>query len=314
MVHANGRILYLAPDLAYPSGGVNAIYSHVACLRDNGYAASVVHIIAKNAYPFAAVQVPVLAFDTGLILSPADVLVVPEGMLLPEMTRMPRVKKIAFVQSCLIAYSHPAGHAAWREIGFHGALCCSALTTRFAVGTLGMQRTWTVPNAIDPVSFRPREKKLQIAFMPRKNSGELEFLRASFLLRNPACEAIPWVALDGMPLAEVGRILGESAIFLSTCHYEGFHLPALEAMSCGAVVVGFHGYGGLEYTHDGNGLWCPQGDLLTCLDQLERAVSLVEADGDELAALVGAALETAGRYRRPSRDRALLAAWREIMR
>lgn len=310
-MNAHGRVLYLAPDVDRPSGGVGAIYSHVETLRHHGYDAFVVHFDAAKRYAWADEHIPVLAFSNGLRFYPDDVLVVPEGLLLPELAQMRRIKKIAFVQSCLFAYSHPAGHNAWRDTDFQGALCCSELTERFTRHTLGIANVWRVPNVVDPEIFFPREKKLQIAFMPRKNPEEVKFLRSSFLLRNQ--EPVPWVQLDAMTPAQVGAALGQSAVFLSTCYYEGFNLPPLEAMSCAALVVGFHGYGGLEYATPDNGLWCAQGDLQDCLDKLEQAVALFSRADPRLTPLQQNGLVTAERYRKPARDQALLSAWANIM-
>ena len=93
--------------------------------------------------------------------------------------------------------------------------------------------------------------------------------------------------------------MGQSAVFLSTCYYEGFNLPPLEAMSCAALVVGFHGYGGLEYATPDNGLWCAQGDLQDCLGQAGTSRGPVfTAQDPRLTPLQQNGLVTAERYRK----------------
>ncbi len=55
-------------------------------------------------------------------------------------------------------------------------------------------------------------------------------------------------------------------------HREGFGLPPVEAMSAGALVVGFHGGGGLDYATPRNGFWRSEGDLVGCADALAEAM------------------------------------------
>jgi glycosyltransferase involved in cell wall biosynthesis len=49
------------------------------------------------------------------------------------------------------------------------------------------------------------------------------------------------------PKVEAAALLRDCAVFLSFGQPEGCPLPPLEAMACGCVVIGYHGYGGREY-------------------------------------------------------------------
>ncbi len=303
------RILYLCPDIPQPSGGVAAIYEHVRTLNRHGHLAFVLHFIDREPNRFAGPPPPVLSFWDGLTLSKSDILVVPEGCLFNELKDLSGLRKIAFVQSCLFAFDGPGGPGLWEDLDFSGAICCSELTASFARSTLGIADARVVLNAVDPALFRPGEKTLAIATMPRKQPVELRFLRQAFQLRNPGWRNIPWLALENLTRAEVGQALATSAVFLSTCLFEGFGLPALEAMACGCLVTGFHGYGGLEYANSSNGLWCDQGDLLGALTALERAVALHMENGPAAQALRREAMATAATYSPREQENALLAVW-----
>ena len=307
------RILYIAPDLEHPSGGVRAEYSHVRCLRSAGYEASAVHITPGHVHRWAEIDVPVLAFNAGLRITPRDVLVVPEGCLFPELAQLHRVRKIAFVQSCLYAFDGPGGAEAWRNVEFDGALCPSGLTAEFSRDILGISSTHVVPNYADPEIFRPGEKKLQVAYMPRKNPGEAEFIYKGLCLKRPDLAAVPWVPVQNMSIREAAGVLAESAVFLSLCFYEGFNLPPLEAMACRALSVGYHGYGGLEYAREDNGLWCGHADLLGCIRMLERGLDMVRMKTDEAEAMIENGARTAALFSREKSDEALLDAWGSIV-
>lgn len=306
-----GRILYLCPDLPHPSGGVAAVYDHVRILDRHGFPAFVLHFEAGHAHPFAGPPPPLLHLGAGAGIGRQDVLVIPEGCLFDELRSLAGIRKFAFVQSCLYAFDGPGDPGLWRDLGLAGALCCSELTAVFAREVLGLAEVRIVPNAVDPALFAPGDKTLSIAFMPRKQPAEIRFLRRAFTLRNPRWADIPWIPIDGLDRAGVARAMGSSAVFLSTCLYEGFGLPALEAMACGCLVAGFHGYGGLEYVSDANGLWCAQGDLLACLAALERAVALHLEDGPQAAGLRREARATAARYSPQGQETALLAMWQD---
>ena len=57
----------------------------------------------------------------------------------------------------------------------------------------------------------------------------------------------------------VAACLRESLIFLSLGQHEGLPLPPAEAMACGAIVVGYDGFGGREYMRPEFGFLSLQG-------------------------------------------------------
>lgn len=134
------------------------------------------------------------------------------------------------------------------------------------------------PNGVDPRRFFPtREKKRQIAFMPRKLPSTivqvLQILKSRGKLQG--WELCP---IDGVGEDEVARRLRDSAIFMSTCHDEGFGLPPLEAGACGCVVVGFCGQAAREFMRPEFCFPVDQGDVLQFAQTLERVMAQYEQD------------------------------------
>jgi glycosyltransferase involved in cell wall biosynthesis len=77
---------------------------------------------------------------------------------------------------------------------------------------------------------------------------------------------------------------------------ESFGLVPLEAMASGAIVVGFHGYGGQEYARPENGFWFPSDHLEEVADALARIIVGLERQDPELLKMRGAGLATAAHY------------------
>jgi glycosyltransferase involved in cell wall biosynthesis len=147
--------------------------------------------------------------------------------------------------------------------------------------------------------------------MPRKLGLEAAVIRGLFRRRHPTHSDVSWVALDRLPIDTVAKSLGESRWFLSLSHLEGFGLPPIEAMAAEALVIGFHGEGGLEYASSENGLWCPTGDLVGCVAALARAIDLADKGADRRYLAAGRA--TAERYSPAVQEEALVRFWGAVM-
>jgi glycosyltransferase involved in cell wall biosynthesis len=78
--------------------------------------------------------------------------------------------------------------------------------------------------------------------------------------------------LDNLSEHEVGEQLRKARIFLSLSHHEGFGLPAAEAMSCGAFVIGYHGFSGREFLLPEFSSPVEPGDVLAFAAALERVL------------------------------------------
>ena len=100
------------------------------------------------------------------------------------------------------------------------------------------------------VTKKPREKKNQIAFMPRK--GMEKWYGIFFSLAQNMGVTMGWefVPIIGKSPEEVAEILKSSKIFVNFTEGEGFGLPALESILCGNLYVGNAGLGGEDFLDD----------------------------------------------------------------
>lgn len=309
----SGRILYLNHDSPVPAGGVKVIYHHVSHLVKNGYPAFVVHNKADFRPPWLKCEVPRLYFEKDLKIFPNDIVVIPEDHNAAfEAFRKVTVKKCVFCQNHFYIFKGLKGHRSWEDFGISGVFCCSEIIGEFIESAFGYGEVPVIHNGIPLDMFRPGKKKLQIAYMPRKRPFELDFIRNLFNRLYGQYKQVPWVCIDKMDETEVAEVLGESAIYLSTSLYEGFGLPPLEAMACGCIVVGFHGYGGLEYVKDDNGFWCEEGNLIECANTLGHVVALIDDGNEAIHKVKEEGLKTADKYTFDRQKKELIAFWSKI--
>jgi glycosyltransferase involved in cell wall biosynthesis len=171
-----------------------------------------------------------------------------------------------------------------------------------------------VPYGIDPALFRPAPRKRDaIVYLPRKRSVEAAYLRDSFRYTFPEFRRWEWWPLANATEAEVAAAMGEARVFLSLGRLEALGLTPLEAMSCGCVVAGFTGIGGLEYAKTANGFWAAEDDFPLCLQQLRAAVKLADSDSAERAAYDEACRATLAHYSRAKFVSEAKIAWETIL-
>ncbi len=178
---------------------------------------------------------------------------------------------------------------------------------------------------------------LRIAWMPRKNKGLGLQIVDAFTQRNthlpqPWCAQKPvqWMEIHKVPYEKVPEALRACHIFLTTGFPEGFGLPALEAMACGCIPVGFSGLGGWDYMRShplpasshpfvskaffpmppcpvdgifphggGNGFFVEDAHVLAAILALEHAAHLLYEGGEELNRLRQNMALTANAYSWP---------------
>lgn len=305
-------IFYFLPGNPAPSGGVFTLLAHISACNELGLAAYGVHPGTAVPPAWEACRVPLLSREQPLPIRPGDAVVLPEEGSTPfSLVRRlpPGVRAYVFCQNHTLIFFGLERAREWSQCGFDGVFCCSKAVADVVGRLMGRTDVPVIPPVVDPALFGVREKTLQIAFMPRKRRFESTYIRNLFQRLYPDLAGIPWIALDNIPRREVARHLGESAVFLALGRFEGLGLPPLEAMSCGCLVAGFHGWGGQEFARPDNGLWCTEDDLVECTLALGRAVSLV-ATGDPRGALMQrAGRETAAAYSPQALRLALAAFW-----
>ncbi|HYV39314.1 MAG TPA: glycosyltransferase family 4 protein [Gemmataceae bacterium] len=291
------RILYFNFDNPRPSGGLRTIYTHVAHLVRSGLSAYVVHQNAGFRPGWFQEDVPKIYAQQGLSIRPDDLLIIPEDhRVVLDGLKSVAVRKVIFCQNHFNIYIGLGQHRFWQDLGISKVFASSEIIAGFLQSKLGWPEVPVVHYALDRDLFKPWPKKLQVAYVPQKRPLEAEFIcrLAAQDLGFPS--DVTWAPIDRVNEAETARIMGESAIFLSMNYLEGFGLPPVEAMAAGCVVVGNHGYGGMEYATPDNGFWCEEGNPLACADALRQVVDLVRQGSPEVQRRIDAAIVTAARY------------------
>ena len=306
------RVFYFCPDVAIPSGGIRVLYRHVEILNRHGFAAFILHTASGFKLDWFAHKAPVKYADKGLPLMPDDVLVLPEGFPnLMERTQDSRFERAVFAQNWAYIFSALPPGKDWRHFGIRQVISNSQYVRMFIRSSMGLDST-IVPPSIDLGLFRPAARKtMQIACMPRKNSSDLHQIECIFRAAWPQHGNVGFVPIDNLPYPEVAKILSESAIYLSTGYPEGCPFPPLEAMACGCLVVGFSGYGGLEYMrHEENCFLTNDGNVLAAAGHLDTAVRLFAAG--KARAMQAAARRASLRFSAPREERAVVSYWRRF--
>jgi hypothetical protein len=162
-----------------------------------------------------------------------------------------------------------------------------------------------------PQFFKPKAKKFQIAYSPRKRGPEGTFLSAFFKARFPEYAHVPWIPLINMSREKAAEIMGETAIYAGLAWLESLGLMNLEAMASGCHVVGYVGHGGAEYVTPGNGDWIAEGDHDAFVEKLRDACRLFES-GEENPR-IAAGFATAGDFSQENFEANLHDAWTTIL-
>ncbi len=175
-------------------------------------------------------------------------------------------------------------------------------------------RVLLTPNGVDGATFHPGgiAKKRQIAFMPRKLPSSI--VQVLQILRGRgSLEGWDLCPIDGMGEADVARLLRESAIFLSTCHDEGFGLPPLEAGASGCVVLGYTGYAAREFMLPEYCYPIAQCDVLGFAQTLEKVIFEFNANPQRLLLQAASYAAFLGdHYSKTLEGQRVVAAWKEI--
>ena len=132
----------------------------------------------------------------------------------------------------------------------------------------------------------------------RKLPVEARFIQKLFKLKYAHLSSIPWQFIESKTEAETAEIFGNSSILLALNARESFGLVPIEAMASGCIVVGFHGYGGLEYATPENGYWFSPEYMEEVADALAGVVEALERDDPSLVRMREAGVVTAARYTR----------------
>lgn len=279
------------------TGGIKIAYRCAELLKENGVEALVWQ---PDGVPTWFETATTVVSDPALRLRKGDILIFPEILREPFLgllRKHPNIPKVLFCQNPynLLASEQIPEHPPY-SLGFSKILCVSHVSRDMIARTFGYDDVAVMPIAVDDSLFRPAEKVMRIAYSPRKLPRHAEIIRRMFRAKYPDAAHIPWQPIEGMSETRAAEIMGTSQVFLALGQFESCPLLPLEAMSAGCVVVGYHGYGGLEYATPRNGFWHFQDEVEEVVDDLYRAVTGISRQDPVLGRMIKEGAATAERF------------------
>lgn len=235
-----------------PVGGVKVMLQHCLLLQEMGFCAKPLRLgsYEGNFFGYPIESVPIS--EVSLTLGAYDVVVCPE--INPRAAlRFQGGQKVMFVQNWVHLYENnmfPKEQifGTYIDNGFSKVMSCS----QFLLGKLGRESNEdlsVVRNFIDLSCFKRNDsvrRPGRVLALPRKKPQDLDKI-----MRLLEGENFEFRLVDSLSEAELIKEYQAADVFLATGYPEGFGLPPLEAMACGAAVVGFTGGGAGEFMRDG---------------------------------------------------------------
>jgi glycosyltransferase involved in cell wall biosynthesis len=248
-----------------------------------------------------------------------DVVVIPEtfGPRLADIA--PGVPKVIFNQNVYFTYFYYPGDPRDVEFPYRhpdvvATFAISEDSRRFMEYVFPAHRIHRVRWSIDPKRFHFEEPKLpRICYMPRRGSDDAAHVLATLAARK-ALGDFEIMAISGLGEDDVASRLRQSLVFLSLGYHEGLPRPPAEAMACGAIVVGYDGFGGREYLLPDLAYPVPAGDLAEFARRLEEVLRVHSKQPELLRErAVRAASFIAETYAPKREEEELLAAWDDVV-
>lgn len=275
-------VWYLCPDTNVPAAGVRVIYRHVDLLNSVGLPAVVVHHRAGFSCTWFTHETKVMS-AADAVLSPADILVVPEYYG-PSLADLPSgLRVVIFNQNTYRTFTGRGAVAALRRYAGSESLAAIVVVSydnaEYARYAFPGVRVARVTNSVDGNLFRPASTPpgRTIGYMPRRRSDDAR--QVLDLLEIRGCTD-DWdiVRIEGQREEQAAEIFRTCSIFLSFSEQEGFGMPPAEAMASGCYVVGFTGLAGREFFQPDICSPVEEGNVLAFAQAAERAMADLDKD------------------------------------
>ncbi|MFA4995282.1 MAG: glycosyltransferase [Bdellovibrionales bacterium] len=307
------KIVFFCPPVSVINGGIKHIFRMAEALIAEGRDAIV---FEQNGQHPAWFSSPAPVVGQGVFSPSADHLyVLPEDQphILADFAKMPQ-RKVIYSQNHFYGALGIADAASYADYGVTDILCSSKTIYDHCRRRHPTLRAHVVPCSVDAAQFHPAgEKRNAIAFMPRKRSIEVAYIRDMFRFSHPQFRDWEWLEIANVGEAEAARRMGTAKVFLSLSRLEGFGLTPLEAMASGCVVAGFTGIGGREYASPDNGFWADEDDFPACVAGLAKAVELSQTPGEALDKYRTACQKTLALYTPETFQKGVHDAWDRIL-
>lgn len=248
----------------------------------------------------------------------SDVIVFPEIYGRDVLQVFPECRKAIFNQNVyytFLEYPVPADtvEVPYHDPGVLGTVVVSEENRQYLNFLFPRHRVLRVRHGIDTSVFSySEEKKRQVAFMGRKLSGQVQHILSALKLRGNM-DGYSFVCIENRTESETARIMRESMIFLSFSTLEGFGLPPVEAMSCGCIVVGYHGNAGKEYFDPAFSFPVDAEDVAGFIRAVEGVAAGIARSPEEFRRKARLASEfVSGNYSMENEEKDVVAAWSAI--
>jgi hypothetical protein len=300
------RIVFLNPNPRHlVSGGVKTIYRQAEMLTELGFDA---HVFQPDGRAHWFNSPASVLTSPQFMPSQGETLVFPENATgwAANLAQMPLpARKVMFCQNQFYVFDGAIAAEQLSSVGYAKIVCPGEVSKGFLSQFFHFPHIDIVPYHVDRDVFFPRSKEMQIALMPHKLPRQAALIRAMLHAKYPHRKSIPWQAIANTTEEQTAELLGRSTIYLSLSSMESFGLVPIEAMASGCIVVGFHGYGGMEYASPENGFWFSPEFLDQVVDALASAITGLERGEGILDSMRSAGHKTAERYSRERTKEAL---------
>lgn len=215
-----------------------------------------------------------------LNVNPEDFLIIPEGFpnIMETTIKLP-CKRIVLAQSWYYILNGMQIGQKWQNFNIKDVFTVSDGIVEYLNATMPGLSIKKYSQSVNREIFKkPKDitgKSPIVAFMPgRSYDAQIKTINVikTFYAFFPQYKWIRFVELKNLSKNEFAERLSEAAFVLYTDEIAGFGTLPLEAMACGAHVVGWTPLGSKEYMSENNGFWTTNGDIFKLAELLGFAI------------------------------------------
>jgi glycosyltransferase involved in cell wall biosynthesis len=247
-----------------------------------------------------------------------DILVLPE-VYGPNITKtLVGVRKVIYNQNCYYTFrkfeDYPNSEIPYNNKDVVAIIVASEDAKEYLTFAFPNMPVYRVKYGIDGNMFSySLNKKKQVAFMPRKLQEDIIQIIEILKSRNNLKDW-QFMPIDNMNENEVASVLRDSMLFLSLNYREGFGMPPAEAMSCGCIVVGYHGMGGKEYLKEEFSYSIQDRDIISFVKQIEFIIEDFENNQEKYLSKGKMASDYISKeYSMQMEEQTIISTWKSIL-
>ena len=315
---AKPKIIFLGAARSFrPVGGVKIIMQQVAMLRAAGFNA---YMLCDSGFPiwidddFVRFHARVLVSNR-FAVSAEDALVLPEStsdQILSNTRDWPG-RKILSAMNIVGLRPHSGRTISWDDVGAQGKIALSEFLQSAMKDEFGWSDVALIPPTISEDVFYPSNatKDKTILVSGRKNPATHANLRHLFQSDTETFGDFKWIDLENRSEFFVAEHLRRATLSVCIGGVEGFGVPPVEAMACGAIPCGYPGaHGPDEFITKDNGFWSETAKAEDIFETMKQAIK-VKPKSQRHKKLLAAGKSTAARYKSAVAAEKLLEFWSE---